>query len=96
MATIPEIIPISDIRQRQNEILQQLSNGPIVLTQHGKAAAVLVDPEQWNSFMEELDDLRDVLTLYKQDRAITAGQLEFEDINTDELREWVDGGKVAT
>jgi len=29
---IPELIPISEIRQRQNEILASLRNGPIVLT----------------------------------------------------------------
>ncbi|MFQ5796297.1 MAG: type II toxin-antitoxin system Phd/YefM family antitoxin [Candidatus Bipolaricaulia bacterium] len=38
----------SKLRQTQNEVLEKLSEGPVVLTQHGEATAVLVDPEQWN------------------------------------------------
>jgi len=45
---IPELIPISEIRQRQNEILASLRNGPIVLTQHGRAAAVMLAPDEYN------------------------------------------------
>jgi prevent-host-death family protein len=96
MNSIPEIIPISDIRQRQNEILRTLASGPVVLTQHGKAAAVMIDPAQWNSFMEELEDLRDLLTVYRQDEAIASGELTVEDVDTSELRELLKSGKMAT
>lgn len=61
MNTIPELIPISELRQRQSEVLNQLAKHPVVLTQHGRATAVLVSPEMWNQLLEELDDLRDAL-----------------------------------
>lgn len=61
MSTVPEIVPISKLRHTQNEILAKLSEGPVVLTQHGEAAAVLVDPKQWNRLIEELEDLYDAL-----------------------------------
>ena len=61
MYTVPELIPISDLRQRQREILEHLSEGPVVLTQHGRAAAVLVHPGQWNRLLEEFEDLHDAL-----------------------------------
>ncbi|MEA3337139.1 MAG: type II toxin-antitoxin system prevent-host-death family antitoxin [Chloroflexota bacterium] len=61
MNRIPELVPISDMRQRQNDILASLSGQPIVLTQHGRSAAVLVSPEEWNRIVEELEDLQDAL-----------------------------------
>ena len=61
MQTIPNLFPISELRQRQNKILQMLSDGPVVLTQHGRASVVLVSPEQWNEMVNELEDLQDAL-----------------------------------
>ena len=61
MRAIPELAPISDLRLRQSELLSRLGKGPVVLTQRGRAAVVLVDPEYWNQIVEELEDLRDAL-----------------------------------
>ncbi len=61
MAAIPKMAPISEFRARQNELLQQLAEGPLVLTQHGRAAAVLVSLEQWNHLIEKLEYLEDSL-----------------------------------
>ncbi len=70
MSAIPELIPISELRARQNEILAKLEQRPAILTQHGRAAAVLVSPQQWNrlfarlrlleELIEEADDAREV------------------------------------
>ena len=59
MITIPELVPISELRQRQQAILDQLAQEPVVLTLHGVAVAVLVDPRQWNELMTRLDDQED-------------------------------------
>jgi prevent-host-death family protein len=61
MQTIPNLFPISELRQRQNKILQLLSDGPVVLTQHGRVSVVLVSPEQWNQMVNDLEDLQDAL-----------------------------------
>ena len=61
MQTIPNLIPISELRQKQNKILKMLSDGPVVLTQHGRASVVLVSPELWNQMVNELEDLHDAL-----------------------------------
>ena len=61
MSAVPVTIPISDLRARQNDVLSGLSQGPVVLTQHGRAAAVMVSPERWNRLLEELEDLRDTI-----------------------------------
>jgi prevent-host-death family protein len=61
MDVIPEILPISDLRQRQDQVLRKLSEGPVILTQHGRASVVLVSPEQWNQMVEQIEDLQDAL-----------------------------------
>ncbi len=90
MTRIPELIPISELRIRQSSVLEQLKQGPVVLTQRSKAAAVLVDPDQWNRLMEQLEDLQDLITVLQKDQAIAAGKLEEEDVNIAELEAWRD------
>jgi prevent-host-death family protein len=58
MNAIPETLPISELRFHQSEVLDQLSNGPVLLTRQGKAAAVLVDPVEWNRIVEQIEDLQ--------------------------------------
>lgn len=76
---IPDLVPISTIRQRQNEILANLAHGPIVLTQRGHAAAILVGPDQWNQIVEELESLRDSLDVMALRERIAAGEEEVFD-----------------
>ena len=56
---IAKIVGVSDLRARQKEILSQLSEGPIVLSQHNQPMAVLVDVALWNRLLEELAELQD-------------------------------------
>jgi PHD/YefM family antitoxin component YafN of YafNO toxin-antitoxin module len=56
---VPEIVPIAELPQRQDEILSKLAEQPIILTLHDRAAAVLVSPETWNQMVEDLEDLYD-------------------------------------
>jgi prevent-host-death family protein len=61
MLTVPDLIPISELRQRQKAILDGLEREPVVLTQHGVAVAVLVEPRQWNALMAMVEDLDDTV-----------------------------------
>ncbi len=61
MSALPELVPISELRGKQSEVLSKLSKGPVLLTQHGKAAAVMMSVEQYNMMLEALEDLRDAL-----------------------------------
>lgn len=58
MNPLPDVVPISELRTRQNELLEQVSEEPILLTRHGRAVAVLLGPEPYNRLLEQLDDLR--------------------------------------
>ncbi len=61
MYPIPETLPISELRHAQAQVIGRLTDGPIVLTQRGKAAAVLVEPSLWNRLLERLEDLDDAV-----------------------------------
>lgn len=61
MNPIPELIPFSELRQRRSDVLKEIGRAPVVLTQYGRALAVLVNPAQWNELVSELEDLRDAL-----------------------------------
>jgi prevent-host-death family protein len=66
MTSIPELLPISELRLHQNEVLNRLKDGPVVLTQHSRAAAVLVSVEQWNAREEKLRHAELLVTHYQR------------------------------
>lgn len=57
MMQVPKLIPISEFRNDQTEIVDGLIDGPVVLARQGKAAAVLVHPDQWNALLRRLEEL---------------------------------------
>jgi prevent-host-death family protein len=62
---INEVIPISELRKRQAEVLAALEKGPAILTQHGKGAAVLLSLDAYNHLLEELEDLQDAMDAFE-------------------------------
>jgi len=79
MMAVPELVPISKLRQTQNEILARLSRSPVVLTQHGEAVAVLVDPEMWNQLLEDLETWQDSFDALEVKYRILNGEEEVVD-----------------
>ena len=59
------IIPISDIRHHQNELLADLSNGPVVIASRSKPVAVMIAPKQWDAMREEVHEMREVVHSYR-------------------------------
>jgi PHD/YefM family antitoxin component YafN of YafNO toxin-antitoxin module len=55
-------MPVSALRTRQASIISQLRENPILLTQRGRGAGVLVHPDQWNEIIELLEEYEDILT----------------------------------
>jgi prevent-host-death family protein len=79
MDIIPRITPISDLRHQPTKFLKMLLDGPVVLTQRGQAAAVLVSPNQWNSLIEQLEDALDTIEALKAKLSLAIGQAELVD-----------------
>ena len=60
MARIPNIVPITDLRQDATTIVRRVatSREPLVITQRGRAAAVMVSVEDYEHSQHELELLR--------------------------------------
>ena len=73
MAKIPNIIPITDLRQDATTIIKRVtaSREPIVITQRGRAAAVMVSTEAYEHSQHELELLRH---LARGEKEIEAGK----------------------
>lgn len=84
MDAVPEMIPISKLRLVQNEVLRKLDNGPVVLAQRSKAAAVLVSPKQWNELLARLELLEDSLDAVEIKERIASGEEKVMEWKTEE------------
>ena len=63
-----DIKPLSEFRANAAELIDQVKNSgrPLVLTQRGHSAAVLLDVAGYAQLIEELELLRDVRTAVRQ------------------------------
>lgn len=62
MNMISPIIPVSDLRHQTKDILVQVQEEPVVLTQRGRAVAIVIEFEAYQNLIrrvQELEDLRD-------------------------------------
>jgi prevent-host-death family protein len=57
MHTVPQIVPVTDMRLRHKSVLELLDKGPVILAQHSKAAAVLISVEEWDRRARRLQEL---------------------------------------
>ena len=73
MPRVPEIIPISDLRQDASAVLKRVkaSREPLVITQRGRAAAVMLSIEEYDRAENERQILR---LLARGDREIAKGE----------------------
>ena len=73
MVRVPATIPVTDLRQDAAAALKRArdSRQPVVITQRGRAAAVLISIESYKAAEHERDLLR---LLAKGDREIAVGK----------------------
>ena len=73
MAKVPTIVPISDLRQDAAAVLARVraAKAPVVITQRGRATAVLLSLDAYQDAEEERRILRE---LARGDREIRAGK----------------------
>jgi prevent-host-death family protein len=57
-----DIQPVSDFRANASALIQQArdSGRPLVLTQRGRSAAVVIDIRSYQRLLDEIEELRDV------------------------------------
>jgi len=73
MSSLPAIIPISDLRQDAAGVIRRVTatDQPVVITQRGRASAVLVSAEAYERTQHENEILR---ILARGGAEITAGR----------------------
>jgi prevent-host-death family protein len=60
MAKVPKIVPVTDLRQDAAAVLKKLqqSEEPLVITQRGRAAAILISVDAYERSQDERELLR--------------------------------------
>jgi len=63
-----DVRPVTEFRANTSAVLSQVqaTKRPVILTQNGRSAAVLLDVEVYESLIDELAVLRDVRTAEQQ------------------------------
>ena len=94
--SVPDLVPISEMRQRQTEIIERLNRNTVVLTHHGKAAAVMVKPEAWNRLLQRLEDKEDVIAALRVELAEARGETHIHEADIDSLEAMARGETVSS
>ena len=63
-----DIQPVTEFRANAAQFIEQVqeTGEPVILTQHGRSAAVLLDVDSYESMMDEIALLRDVRAAEEQ------------------------------
>ena len=79
MSKLPEIIPITDLRQDSSAVLERVraSRQPLIITQRGRAAAVMLSVEEY----ERTENERQILML------LARGEKEIADSDGHDLED---------
>jgi prevent-host-death family protein len=53
-----EAVPITSFKNEPTEVVEKIARQPLLLTQHGRSVAVVVNPQQWNDMVKQLSERR--------------------------------------
>lgn len=84
---IPRLVPITDLKRLGGKVLDELRHdrSPIIITEHGRAAAVLLDVASYEAITRRYEILKGI---DEGERDIAEGRtLNWEDAKA-ELRKW--------
>lgn len=62
-------IPLTEAKARLAEVVRQAEEGDVVILRHGRPAAVIVAPDRYEALLEELEDLRDRISVYESEKS---------------------------
>ena len=76
---VPQIEPVTRLARGHKEVLGLLKNGPVILAQHSRAVAVLVDVDTWNETLRRLALLERIALGDRASAAIRTGAYDSEE-----------------
>ena len=59
------MIPLSEAKTKLFELVRNAADEDVVLLRHGRPAAMLIAPERFDALLDEIEDLRDRLSVYE-------------------------------
>lgn len=87
MNRVQQIVPISEMKLNQAQVIAMLDNGPVIFAQRSKPAAVLVSVGEWDRISDTIEDLSDTVDALRMELAIAKGEAEM--MSQAELSEWL-------
>lgn len=91
----PQIVPVTDLRMRHVQVFELLNNGPVILAQRSRPAAVLVSVTMWDHLMQRLEEQEDLIEVLEAELAIATGETSVERLSEDEIAEWAGDAVLA-
>lgn len=85
MQKVQQIVPISDMRNAQDEVLQKMDQEPVILAARSKPRAVLVNVDEWNRIATELEEREMQLAILEAKLAIASEGEELDWIDEEAL-----------
>jgi len=70
MNEVPQMVTVAELRHKHLEVFSKLEQGPVVIAQRSKPAAVLVSVKTWNRQVQQLRELQLLLLHHKRWAAI--------------------------
>ena len=61
------LIPITEAKGRLAEVVRDSDSEDVLLMRHGRPAAVVMSTRRHDALLEELEDLRDRLSVHERD-----------------------------
>lgn len=61
------LMPISEAKGRLSELVVESDSDEVTLTKHGRPAAVLLSARRFEALLEEIEDLRDRLSVHERE-----------------------------
>ena len=89
MDKIQQFVPITDMRLRHSQVLALLDNGPVILAQRSKPAAVLVNVDMWDRIAEYVDELEATVDALDAKLKIASGEAESYILSDAEVEAWI-------
>lgn len=94
-ATKESIVPLTAFRRQSAEIIKKVkkTHAPVILTQNGKAAAVLIDPDSYDQLValaEKVYQAEIGAAIQRGRNAATKGQLGNHEQVMDDFETWLE------
>lgn len=62
-----QLVPVSEARASLSALIKKATEQDITLMNHGRPAAVLISAERYDALLEEIEDLKDRLSVHERD-----------------------------